>query len=269
MRLNPHLIGSYKRSINNFVLFDRKIASSLITMFYDEPITIYKKENKYNLTKSGIEFDIEKTKITILVRNPISRTKSYIAERVFKQLHHFINSDSEYKDGYDTSIFKNKKTLELFNNTSKFVYLKDNKYYFNDNFVNSEFIDDFIQLIISSLLDFIKANNSPTLENNYNQKIYNLINTIGLEHIKIIDTSNLSNHFTDLGINPFDAKFTQSELHRNHLWSEMIKSLYSHIKSHSDWDIIYTFFKNEVYHYRNIIEINKKLKTPNPNKTLL
>jgi len=265
----PYLIGSYNKNNNQYVIFDRKIASSLITLFYHDPIEIYKKESEYTLTKRNINLDIEKTKINILIRNPISRTKSYISETIFKQLHHFINKDVEIKDGYDFSLFENKKILDLFKNISNFVYLKNEKYYFNNQLLSSDFVDDFVELIINYLLDFIKSNRTATLGNNYNEKIYNLINTLDYRYLLVIDTTNISNHFGELGIYTKDLKYNQSELHRNHSWSEMIKPLYPHIKSHPKWFEIYNFFEKEIYYYKNILKINNTLKKSNLNKTIL
>lgn len=253
----PHLIGSYNSEKNIYVLFDRKIASSLITMFYHKPIEVYKnkfQDSNYTIILDKNNIDSKKIQTHILIRNPISRIKSYIIERTFKQLHHVIHSEEEYKDGYDENIFTNKDTLVLFNNLKNSVFLNKGKYYLDMDKIKLSDLDKFIDYIINSVIDFIDAKNSPTLNNNYHKKIYEFIQN---NNVNIIDTSHLSKYFNILGINPKSKKFKISELHRNHHWSEMIKVMYPYLKKHKKYNVIEKFIENEIYFYRKILKENQ------------
>lgn len=262
MQNSPHLIGSYNSEKNIYILYDRKIASSLITMFYHRPIKVQKnklEDSNYNIILDKKSIDSKKIQTHILIRNPISRIKSYISERTFKQLHHFIYNDIEYKDGYDENIFKNNNVIDIFDKIKEWVYLKNNKYYLNIEKTNTEYLYKFIEYIMSSLMEFVEGKNTPTLNNKYHEKIYEFIkdnNTV------IIDVTNLSTHFESLGIDISSEKFKTAELHRNGLWSQMIKELYPYIKNHEKYNIIKEFIENEVYFYRKILK-EYKLSPPN------
>jgi len=255
--INRYLIGSYSSKKNIYILFDRKIASSLITMFYDKPIEVQKDDIYYNILLDDKIIKSKNLKTHILIRNPISRIKSFIIERTFKQLHHIINSDVEHKDGFDLDIFKNKDTLVLFNNLKNSVFLNKGKYYLDIDKIKLPDLDKFIDYIINSVIDFIDAKNSPTLSNNYHEKIHEFIQN---NNVDIIDTSHLSKYFNILGIDTKSKKFKITEAHRNHNWSKMINVLYPYLKKHEKYNVIEKYMKTEIYFYRKIIKHNQIYK---------
>lgn len=266
----PHLIGSYNKNKNIFVIYDRKIASSLITLFYHEPVQIYKNDNGYNIIKNGSYLNINNVQLVFLIRNPISRFRSYVSERIFKQLHHIKNDTNDFKDGYEDEMFRNTDTLSIFKNISNFIYKKNNLYFLDIKKINSELLDSFTNIIYDVIIKFLDNIYSATDSNHYNKKISNLIDSIdNKSNINIIDVDELKYYFDELGIDTTNFRFKNAVSHRNILWNNMIRDFYPILKKDSKWDFVFNFTKSEIDFYKKILRHRNKIEIKKVNKEII
>lgn len=266
----PHLIGSYNQDKNIFVIYDRKIASSLITMFYHYPIQINKNDDKYELKKGGYSFNLNDVQLIFLVRNPITRFRSYVSEKIFKQLYHIKNSNNNFKDGYEHEMFRNKNTLTIFKNVSNYIYKKNNLYFIDIKKIKPKLLESLTNIIYDVIIKFLDNTYSATDSNEYNKKISFLIDSLdNKSNISVIDVTELKYYFNDLGIDETNFKFKNAESHRNIPWNNMIRDFYPILKKYSKWNDVFYFTKNEIYFYKKLLKYKNKIKINKLNKEII